>query len=235
MYCTKCGEKNPESAKFCVKCGNPLPVGGNYRNIGGNPLPNGRKLINFRNNRTGQTVFLRKAANKKTAAAGVIAIIVIAALAFLILGGRSSDAVIKKYVESSMKCDAEAIWNLFPEEIQQAVMKEAEEEDNLYGEEEVIAYLQEEMEDMVDQIYSTLSSDWDYSWKIEEEEDYDISELRELNQDFRSRGLTGFTADAAKDVEVELTVTSAGNSGSNSVHITLIKIGRKWYLGEALI
>ena len=134
-----------------------------------------------------------------------------------------------------MKCDAEAIWNLIPEEIQQAAMKEAEEDDNLYGEEEVIAYLQEEMEDISDRLYSALGSDWDYSWKIEDEEDYDISELRELNQDFRSRGLTGFTADAAKDVEVELTVTSAGNSQSRSIHITLIQIGRKWYLGETII
>jgi uncharacterized membrane protein YvbJ len=27
MFCPKCGEKNPEDARFCGKCGAPLPAG----------------------------------------------------------------------------------------------------------------------------------------------------------------------------------------------------------------
>lgn len=228
MYCTKCGEKNSDSAKFCVKCGKPLSAGSHTANF------RVRQTAGIRADRTGRTVLLKKV-DKKSAAAGVIAIIVIAALAFILLGGRSSDAVIKKYIESSMKCDAEAIWNLLPKEMQQAALKEAEEEENLYGEKEVIEYIQEEMEDMVDYLFSSLGNDWNYSWAIKDEEEYDAGELRELNQDFRSDGLEGFTADAAKDVEVELTVTSAGNSDSRSMYITLIKIGHKWYLGDGFL
>ena len=224
MFCTKCGERNEEGARFCTKCGEPLSV-----------FPYGRtenmaKSAETKLKFSGSAALSINRKKKKIIFAAIILVIVFAA-AFFILSGRGSDKLIKEYVQASIDCDAETIWNLMPEEMRENILIEAEDEMNLYGEDEVIAYLQEMMNDAMDSVES-LIGDWDYTWEIVDEKDYDESELRELNQELRSNGLEGYTADDAKDVTIAITVTSNGESATRTLQTTLVKIDRKWYIGE---
>ena len=221
MFCTKCGERNEEGARFCTKCGEPLSA-----------FPYGKtESADTKLHFSGSAVLSRSRKKRKILFAAIIIVIAFAA-AFFILSGRSSDRLIKEYVQASIDCDAETIWNLMPEEMRETLLMEAEDEMNLYGEDEVIAYLQETMNSAMNSVESMIG-DWDYTWEIVEEEAYDENRLRELNQDLRSNGLEGYTADDAKEVTIAITVTSNGKSATQTVRTTLIKNDRKWYIGEA--
>ena len=227
MFCTKCGTQNEEGAQFCVRCGEPLAqrrvAGTDRRNSGaaGNEFyPNGGYAPAFPQRNRSKTII------------AVIVIAVVIILAVFLLTGRSSDSVVEKYVEASFELDIETIWSLLPPEMREAMVEEAEDEMNLYGEEEVISYMEDELRDEMEYLMDQLGGNLDYTWEIIDEEEYDRSDLRELNQSLREMGLEDFTADDAKDVEVEIFVTSGGESGSYSATLTLIQQGRKWYLGN---
>ena len=215
MFCTKCGEKNEEGTRFCVRCGEPLTpgktAGVSQGGAGGSDFmgnaaggevfyPNGRS-----------SVFSQRNRGKIILAAIVIVAIVIVAV--FLLTGRSSDSVVEKYVEASFELDIETIWDLLPPEMREAMVEEAEDEMNLYGEEEVIGYMEDELRDEMEYLMDQLGGNLDYTWEITDEEEYDRSDLRELNQSLREMGLEDFTADDAKDVDVEITVTSGAESG----------------------
>lgn len=207
MFCGKCGVKNADNATFCAGCGAKLN--------GGQTVKNSKPVVinsNDKNRKVGMI------------AVAVIAVIVIA-LIISLFGGRSYKSTVKKFVNAQFNADAEAILELIPEKmITYALEEEGYDDDER---DEFIEEGNEELQDQLDDIESYLGEDWTVSHEILTVEDVTGDELNDLKDDYEDIDIK---VSAAKTVEVELTVKAGETETSNSLDISVIKVGRSWYL-----
>lgn len=207
MFCGKCGTKNDDDATFCTGCGaklNGAQVVKNSTPVAVNP--------NDKNRKVGMI------------AVAVIAVIVIA-LIISLFGGRSYKATVEKFVNAQFDADAEAIFELIPEKmIAYGLEEEGYDDDEL---DEFIEEANEELQDQLDYIERYLGKDWTVSYEILTVEDVTGDDLDDLKDDYKDIDIK---VSAAKTVEVELTVKAGETETSNSLDVSLIKVGRSWYL-----
>lgn len=207
MFCGKCGTKNADDAQFCTGCGAKL---------------NGEQLV-----KNSTTVAVNS--NDKNRKVGMIAVAVIAvvviALIIALFGGRSYKATVEKFVNAQFDADAEAIFELIPEKMITYVLEEEGYDDDELD--EFIEEGNEELQDQLDDIERYLGEDWTVSHEILTVEDVTGDELDDLKDDYEDIDIK---VSAAKTVEVELTVKAGETETSDSLDISLIKVGRSWYL-----
>lgn len=207
MFCGKCGVKNADDATFCTGCGAKLN--------GGQVTKNSTPVVvnsNDKNRKVGMI------------AVAVIAVIVIA-LIFTLFGGRSYKTTVEKFINAQFDADAEAIFELVPEKmIAYALEEEGYDEDEL---DEFIEEGNEELQDQLDYIERYLGEGWTVSYEILTVEDVTDDDLDDLKDDYEDIDIK---VSVAKTVEVELTVKAGETETSNSLDISLIKVGRSWYL-----
>lgn len=216
MFCGNCGKEISDSAKFCPNCGSAVAAGGVPAGRSENTENTGKRSKNFW---IGVSVF-----------AAAVVLVVMAGI--WLLKANTPEDVIETYVEASYKPDAKAIWELLPKQVREATLKDAEVQMNLKGENEVIFYLNEMLQDYIDRADDQLGEGWKLTYDVVDWEDYDKTGLLNLNRDFREMGLTDFTADAARSVTIEIGISAAGDETmTRKVHIKLVKLGRIWYLG----
>ena len=210
MFCGNCGKQIPDQSAFCPGCGSAV--------MQENSSVNGKNVD-----------------HKKV---GIIAVVATVLLVFLLgsllFGRRSEEKVIKEYVKASCEGDAKTIWKLLPKDIQDVVIEEAGSYLNIYTEKEFIEYAEATLESTLDQIDETIGKGWKYTYEITDESSYDKMDVIEYNQDYREMGATNFKASQVKDVDIKISVESADGSFSNerTMSVTLVKIGRSWYIGE---
>lgn len=204
MFCGKCGAKNADGAAFCSACGAKLN--------GGHETKRSSSIAVNTNNQ-----------NRKV---GIIAVTVVAiaviGLVIALVGGRGYRATVEKFVNATFAADAEAIVELIPE----SIIDYGLEEDG-YDEDELIEAFNEELQDQLDYIERYLGEDWTVSHKILTVEDITGDDLDDLKDEYKDIDIK---VSAAKPVEVELTVKAGETETSNSIDISLIKVGRSWYL-----
>lgn len=208
MFCGKCGAKNEDSAIFCAECGNLMAAQPAAPAATEAPATaTGSKPGFTLNNRN----------------IGIIAVAAVAALAliigcFFIFGGRSYKAVVKDYFKAIEKADAKLMMDLLPDDLIKYVM---EEED--MTKKEMIEDLQDELDSM-HKYYDKLK----ISYEIEDTEDFGKDDLKDLKEDYKECGVK---VKDAMVVEVEVTLEFDGNEVSNTMELTLIKVGGSWYMG----
>lgn len=84
MFCGKCGAKNDNNSSFCGKCGAKLePITSNTNNLSGQNIPNSFGTV------AGEGILQKVMKNKKIVVA-VLAIVVIAIVAFVVLRNKES-------------------------------------------------------------------------------------------------------------------------------------------------
>lgn len=207
MFCGKCGTKNVDDAKFCTGCGEKLS---------GGEVVKTNTSINV-------------VSNDKNRKVGMIAvaIVVIIATGFVIafFGGRSYKATIETFIDAQFKADAEAIFELIPEEMIEYALEEEGYDDDEFD--EFIEECNEYLEDQVNSLERYFGEEWSVSYTILSTEDVTGEELDDLKDDYEDIDIK---VTAAKTVEVELTVKAGETESSNSLDVSLIKIGRSWYL-----
>jgi len=208
MFCGKCGAKNLDDATFCAQCGakfNNQPIG---------------------NENKSTMVIQTDDRNRKIGMIAVGVIVIAAVIAMiLIFGGRSYKRTVDQFCKASFAIDAKAIFNLLPD----AMIDYALEEGG-YGKndlDELIEESEEELQYQVDNLESYLGEDWKVSHKIVGAEDITGKELRELKESYED---VDVKVSAAKTVEVELTVKGGETEENNTMDISVIKVGRSWYL-----
>lgn len=151
----------------------------------------------------------------------IVAVVVVVAL----FGGRSYEDVIRQYFDATYKMDMRRILDLFPQEVLDTALEES-------------GYRREDLNDMMDTLSNTLESeldvitdslgeDWELTYEIVDDDDMSNRDLRDLQERYETYGVE---VDAAKTVEVEITVSGADRESSNTINIPLIKSGRSWYL-----
>lgn len=207
MYCGKCGAQNADDADFCANCGAKLKKS----------APTTATTVSVPNQ------------NDKNRKVGMIAVaiaaVIVVILGVFLFGGRSYKVTVEKYVDASMDANAKAIVDLIPKK----VMDYALEQDGYDSSDldDLISDLDEQLQDQMDSIDSYLGEGWKVSYEILSEEDIKGDDLKDIKDAYEDADVE---VSAAKNVEVELTVTADETESSNSLDISLVKIGRSWYL-----
>lgn len=207
MFCGKCGVKNADDATFCAGCGAKLD--------GGQVVKNSAPVAANPNNKD------RKIGMITVAVIAVIVIVLIIAL----FGGRSYKATVEKFVNAQFDADAEAVFELVPEKMIAHVLEEEGYDDDEFD--KFIKEVNEELQDQLDYIERYLGKDWTVSYEILTAKDVTDDDLDDLKDDYEDIDIK---VSAAKTVEVELTVKAGETETSNSLDISVIKVGRSWYL-----
>ena len=167
--------------------------------------------------------------NDKNKKIGIIAVsvivIIIAVIGSVLLGGRSYKATIEKFVDAEFKADAEAIFDLLPENmIDYALEQDGYDSDDL---DDLIDDANETLQDQLDSLDSYLGEGWKISYEILDTEDIKGDDLDDIKDAYEDADVK---VSAAKDVEIEITAKADETESSNSLDISLIKVGRSWYL-----
>lgn len=206
MFCGKCGAQNADNAEFCTNCGAKLKKSSSEKKVLTVPDQNDK--------------------NKKIGIIAVsVIVIIIAVIGSVLLGGRSYKATIEKFVDAEFKADAEAIFDLLPENmIDYALEQDGYDSDDL---DDLIDDANETLQDQLDSLDSYLGESWKISYEILDTEDIKGDDLDDIKDAYEDADVK---VSAAKDVEIEITAKADETESSNSLDISLIKVGRSWYL-----
>ncbi len=207
MFCGKCGAKNTDNVEFCTNCG--------------------AKLNKSTSTRTAAVSLVTQ--NEKNRKVGMIAVAVIVVLVIILgvvlFGGRSYKATVKKFVDATFDADAKAIVDLMPEEvITYALEQEGYESGELN---DFIDEGDEALQEQLDSLNGYLGEGWKISYNITDEEDVKGDDLDDVKDAYED---VDIKVSSAKNVEIVITVSGDETESSNTLDISLIKIGRSWYL-----
>lgn len=207
MFCGKCGAKNTDNVEFCTNCG--------------------AKLNKSTSTRTAAVSLVTQ--NEKNRKVGMIAVAVIVVLVIILgvvlFGGRSYKATVKKFVDATFDADAKAIVDLMPEEI---ITYALEQEGYESGElNDFIDEGDEALQEQLDSLNGYLGEGWKISYNITDEEDVKGDDLDDVKDAYED---VDIKVSSAKNVEIVITVSGDETESSNTLDISLIKIGRSWYL-----
>ena len=207
MFCGKCGAKNQDNAEFCSNCGAKL-----------------NKAV-----KPNTAAVSLPGKNDKNRKVGIIAVaaaaVVIILLGIFLFGGRSYKATIKKYINATFDADGEELFSLIPDKMVDYMLEQdgydRRDLDDIYDQ------IDDELEDQIDSLDSYLGEGWKADYEILFAEDIKGDELDDIKDSYEDADVK---VSAAKEVEVEFTVTMDETEITNSMDVSLIKVGRSWYL-----
>lgn len=206
MFCGKCGAQNADNAEFCINCGTKLKKGSNESRAITLPDQNDK--------------------NKKI---GIIAVVVLVIVVILIgiflFGGRSYKSTIKKYVDATFAADVDAMLDLLPDKMVDYELEEEEMDSDDFD--EMVDDLNEQLQDQLDSLDNYLGEGWKISYEITDDENIKGEDLDHIKEAYEDADIK---VSAAKKAKVEITLKADETENSNTLDISLIKVGRSWYL-----
>lgn len=206
MFCGKCGAENTEKAMYCAKCGAKI---GTEQEISG-------KIPDFYN---------QPDISNKNRKVGMIAVAVAAVFIIILLGGafggRSYKSTVNQFFNAMYNADAEKIINLLPDGLIDYVKKTG-----IYSEDD-LEMLGGELTSLWGNVGSTFGNDWEVSHRIISAEELSKSGLANIQDAYE---LVGVKVKDAKTVKVEVTAEGGGKEYSDFMEISVIKVGRSWYI-----
>lgn len=213
MFCGACGAKNPDGAAFCQSCGAPL------REMQAEAVPQGGSAADS---------IQSSQRNKMIGIAAVAAAaIVVVFLAFNLLGGRGYESTVTKFLDASLDGDAETIISLLPDKMVDQALEELgyHPSDRDQAVEELDAALQS----AAGSLKEALGDNLKVSYNVVSAEDLSASKLLELRQSY---SVYDIDVEGAKEVDVEMTVTATALdlSGTYTLTVPVVQVGRSWYL-----
>ncbi len=206
-FCNQCGNQlNGE--KFCTKCGAKVE-----------PDFVQPKTLNM----SAASVVTQKKYKWIVAAVAVLAVIVIAVLLFK---GRSYKKTVSSFMDATVfDPNAEKVISLLPDKLVDYII-----EDDYDGDrDKMIADFEDEYGSMLETLENMEVDLSEASYKITETDDATESEVEEINNDFRDKGID-VEIKESKTVEVELKYTVKGKEQTRTTDIDLGKIGLSWYI-----
>lgn len=213
MFCGACGAKNPDGAAFCQSCGVPL------REMQAEAVPQGGSAADS---------IQSSQRNKMIGIAAVaVAAIVVVFLAFNLLGGRSYESTVTKFLDASLDGDAETIISLLPDEMVDQALEELGYHPS--DRDEAVEELNAALQSAAGSLKEALGDNLKVSYNVVSAEDLSASKLLELRQSY---SVYDIDVDGAKEVDVEMTVTATALdlSGTYTLTVPVVQVGRSWYL-----
>ena len=213
MFCGACGAKNPDGAAFCQSCGAPL------REMQAEAVPQGGSAAD---------PIQSSQRNKMIGIAAVaVAAIVVVFLAFNLLGGRGYESTVTKFLDASLDGDAETIISLLPDEMVDQALEELGYHPS--DRDEAVEELNAALQSAAGSLKEALGDNLKVSYNVVSAEDLSASKLLELRQSY---SVYDIDVDGAKEVDVEMTVTATALdlSGTYTLTVPVVQVGRSWYL-----
>lgn len=213
MFCGACGAKNPDGAAFCQSCGAPL------REMQAEAVPQGGSAADS---------IQSSQRNKMIGIAAVAAAaIVVVFLAFNLLGGRGYESTVTKFLDASLDGDAETIISLLPDEMVDQALEELGYHPS--DRDEAVEELNAALQSAAGSLKDALGDNLKVSYNVVSAEDLSASKLLELRQSY---SVYDIDVDGAKEVDVEMTVTATALdlSGTYTLTVPVVQVGRSWYL-----
>lgn len=213
MFCGACGAKNPDGAAFCQSCGAPL------REMQAEAVPQGGGAADS---------IQSSQRNKMIGIAAVAAAaIVVVFLAVNLLGGRGYESTVTKFLDASLDGDAETIISLLPDEMVDQALEELGYHPS--DRDEAVEELNAALQSAAGSLKEALGDNLKVSYNVVSAEDLSASKLLELRQSY---SVYDIDVDGAKEVDVEMTVTATALdlSGTYTLTVPVVQVGRSWYL-----
>lgn len=213
MFCGACGAKNPDGAAFCQSCGAPL------REMQAEAVPQeGSAADSIQSSQRNKMIGI---------AAVAAAAIVVVFLAFNLLGGRGYESTVTKFLDASLDGDAETIISLLPDEMVDQALEELGYHPS--DRDEAVEELNAALQSAAGSLKEALGDNLKVSYNVVSAEDLSASKLLELRQSY---SVYDIDVDGAKEVDVEMTVTATALdlSGTYTLTVPVVQVGRSWYL-----
>ena len=213
MFCGACGAKNPDGAAFCQSCGAPL------REMQAEAVPQGGSAADS---------IQSSQRNKMIGIAAVaVAAIVVVFLAFNLLGGRGYESTVTKFLDASLDGDAETIISLLPDKMVDQALEELGYHPS--DRDEAVEELNAALQSAAGSLKDALGDNLKVSYNGVGAEALSASKLLELRQSY---SVYDIDVDGAKEVDVEMTVTATALdlSGTYTLTVPVVQVGRSWYL-----
>ncbi len=208
MFCGKCGTQNSDSAEFCANCGAKLSKGASAQTVA---IPSGSQ--NDKNRKVGIIA---------VAAAAVVVVI----LGIILFGGRGYKATAEAFLDAQFAADAEAIFELIPQEMIDYAMEQEGYDDEDYR--DLVNELEDTIQNQLDDLDAYLGVGWTASYEIVDSEDIDGSDFDDIVDAYEEEA--DIQVSAAKTVEAEITITADETESNVTQDLALIKVGRSWYI-----
>lgn len=213
MFCGACGAKNPDGAAFCQSCGAPL------REMQAEAVPQeGSAADSIQSSQRNKMIGI---------AAVAVAAIVVVFLAFNLLGARGYESTVTKFLDASLDEDAETIISLLPDEMVDQALEELGYHPS--DRDEAVEELNAALQSAAGSLKEALGDNLKVSYNVVSAEDLSASKLLELRQSY---SVYDIDVDGAKEVDVEMTVTATALdlSGTYTLTVPVVQVGRSWYL-----
>ena len=169
--------------------------------------------------------------NRKVGMIAVAAVLLVAIILVSSLFGGGYKKTVNKFMDAFLEADAETMVELIPKKSLEAIMDE-------------FGYDKDELDDLIDNAEDVLEfqvgilglfaeDDLDISYRIEDATDLpkEIVESRfgDYKDDFDIK------VSAAKEVEVELTIKMGKDKETESLDVTVVKVGGSWYIDPVIL
>lgn len=221
MFCTECGAKNEDSAKFCVDCG--AKLGSSNVRI---KIPAPSETASGMNEKV-----IRKSRKKINVIPIIILLILaVAVVTFprLILSGQSEKKLIKEFIKAEMTADGEKVIEILPDEIVEAAETQGGMTKN-----EFIKAVQEQLNSAMNTVVNTYGEEWKYSYEIKSIKKASQEDIEEWKNTYKD----GFEMDVdiseGKICEVEINFNGNEIRNTSNIELNLVKIRGKWYIDFA--
>lgn len=221
MFCTECGAKNEDSAKFCVECGAKL---GNSNVRIKIPTPSETD--------SGMNKKVIRNPRKKINVIPIIILLILAVAVVtfprLILSGQSEKKLIKEFIKAEMTADGEKVIEILPDEIVEAAETQGGMTKN-----EFIKAVQEQLNSAMNTVVNTYGEEWKYSYEIKSIKKASQEDIEEWKNTYKD----GFEMDVdiseGKICEVEINFNGNEINNTSNIELNLVKIRGKWYVDFA--
>lgn len=216
MFCSKCGIQLEDGVTSCPNCGKAVTtvsVNGTSASVSGSAFFG--KAAQF-----SQSIDLK---NPKTLGIAVAAVLVVVLLfSMLFGGGQSYKTAVNNVMEGIFDGNAKQFFKAVPDKVISAMCEEAD-----MSKKEMIAYMDETLDEVLDDLEYYVGDNWSVKHKITGTEECDSDDLEWIKEEYAEIGVK---IKDAKLVNVELTVKAAGMSESEEIEISVIKVGNSWYV-----
>lgn len=202
MFCKKCGTQIGDDIKFCPKCGTAVA----------------------QEKAPASAVESVKGNLLKHKASYAVILIVVVAL-FLVLrsctGGNNYESPIKTMIAAVEKRDTSKLLDIIPDEVIDAY------------EEQSGVDIKKMAESVGDRLFSSLGKDgasMSFDYKINKETDLTLTEIESLKSKIERKMNVTLDISEAKELDVTLIKDENGEKDYDDETLTVIKVGKKWYM-----
>lgn len=224
MYCTNCGTKNKDNAKFCVECGEKFE----NNNLRIKTAVTEPAIYKSEKKTEGS---LKKSFKKiKIVPIVILLLLVVTVIVFpkFIIAGQTEKKIIKEFVKAEMTGDVEKIIDNLPEEILEIAKTEGG-----MSRDELAEAMRKQFDSAIDTLESTYGKDWKYSYKINSLKKVSQEDLEDIKDMYSDDFEIELDISEAKSAEVEINISGNQIENNITLDVSLIKAGGTWYLDIA--